>query len=110
MVEDVCAQYYVNGAMHLNVLAALAGLLVLSARALHQSDVGITDWHKNLIGIPRITTLSTAPIFHRVLDSAPTTKSVLLTATGSGVLAALNPVDGLLGSRFLSSLVGFSLI
>jgi ER membrane protein complex subunit 1 len=88
--------------MHLNVLAALAGLLVLPARALHQSDVGITDWYKNLIGVPRITTLSTAPIFHRILNSAPTTKSGLLTATDSGVLAALNSVDGSLGSRFLS--------
>jgi len=64
----------------------------LPARAPHQSDVGTADWHKNLIGVPRITTLSTAPIFHRVLDSAQTTKGVLLTATDSGVLAALNPV------------------
>jgi ER membrane protein complex subunit 1 len=96
--------------MHLNVLAALAGLLALSARALHQSDVGITDWHKNFIGVPRITTLSTAPTFHRILNSAPTTKSVLLTATDSGVLAALNPVDGSLGSRFLSSFVRFFLL
>jgi ER membrane protein complex subunit 1 len=77
----------------------LSPLLALSTRALHQSDVGITDWHKNLIGV-RITTLSTAQICHRVLDSAPTTKSVPLMATDSGVLAALNPVDGSLSFAF----------
>jgi hypothetical protein len=57
-----------------------------------------TIFHRHTI-VPQC---STAPIFHRVLDSAPTTESVLLTATDSGVLAALNPVGGLFGS--LSSL------
>jgi len=76
-----------------------AALCILtSSWALQESEVGVVDWHKNLIGIPLFESPSTAPVFHRV--GKETTQSVILTATESNVLAALNPVNGSIGTRF----------
>ena len=58
--------------------------------ALHESDVGVVDWHKHLVGVPLISSPSTVPSFH----STPDGESVVLTATGSNVLAALKTEDG----------------
>jgi hypothetical protein len=77
--------------------------LLPTTLALHQSEVGIIDWHKPLIGVPLIGSLATAPVFHRVNagngngSKGEGTKSVVISATGSGVLAAVDPVDGSLG-------------
>ncbi|KIJ13017.1 hypothetical protein PAXINDRAFT_163784 [Paxillus involutus ATCC 200175] len=57
----------------------------LCARALHESEVGIVDWHTKLIGVPLHNSQLTAPIFHHDL---------VLTATNNNVLAALNATDG----------------
>ncbi|KAK0200946.1 DUF1620-domain-containing protein [Desarmillaria ectypa] len=59
---------------------------------IQESDAGIIDWHKRLVGIPLVDSTSTAPVFHRV--GGKNTKSVILAATEHNVLAALNPVDG----------------
>ncbi|KAG7447298.1 DUF1620-domain-containing protein [Guyanagaster necrorhizus] len=59
---------------------------------IQESDAGIIDWHKLLVGVPLVDSTSAAPIFHRV--GGKNTKSVILTATKQNVLAALNPVDG----------------
>ncbi|TFK50623.1 DUF1620-domain-containing protein [Heliocybe sulcata] len=74
--------------------ALLVFLLPGLACALHESEAGVVDWHKTLVGVPLAYSPSIAPAFHRVHDTANTTRSVILTATGNNVLAALNPVDG----------------
>jgi hypothetical protein len=80
------------------VLGCLTALsITLSTNALQESEVGIVDWHKSLIGVPLSGSLSTAPVFHRV-NVGVETKSVVITATGSNVLAALNPVNGSVGT------------
>jgi hypothetical protein len=77
-------------------------LCLPAAQALHESDVGVVDWHKHLIGVPLAGALATAPIFHRIGE-----KSVILTATGNNVFAALDSENGSLGAcNILSSLLG----
>ncbi|KAF8963227.1 hypothetical protein BDZ97DRAFT_1038548 [Flammula alnicola] len=63
--------------------------LCVGTWALHESDVGVVDWHKHLVGVPLTGSITTAPSFHRVAN-----RSIILTATGNNVLAALEPVDG----------------
>ncbi|KAF8636102.1 hypothetical protein AX17_003807 [Amanita inopinata Kibby_2008] len=74
-------------------------LVLFAARttwALHESDVGVIDWHKRLIGVPLSEAVETAPIFHHVGD-----ESVVVMATSSNVLAALHPVNGSVAWRFI---------
>jgi ER membrane protein complex subunit 1 len=75
----------------MRVLSSLVLVLVLglTAWALHESDVGIVDWNKRHIGVPLTGSVSTAPAFHHVGN-----ETIVLTATGSNVLAALKPEDG----------------
>lgn len=73
------------------------GLYVAQIWALHLSEAGVVDWHKPFVGVPLVSSLSTAPTFHRLAKSGAATQSVILTATSSNVLAALNPVDGSIG-------------
>ena len=79
--------------MHILWLA-LVGVVA----ALTESDAGVVDWHKRLVGVPLTTFPSTAPVFHRV--GTKNTKSVILTATEQNILAALNPVDGSIGALY----------
>ncbi|KAJ7760203.1 DUF1620-domain-containing protein [Mycena olivaceomarginata] len=65
------------------------------ALAIHESDVGIIDWHKKLIGVPL-----TAPVFHHLAKNE-TTGSLLLVPTASNVLAALNTTDGSVAWRYV---------
>lgn len=75
----------------MRLLIALVSLLSLciTTWALHESDVGVVDWHKRLVGVPLSAIPTMAPSFHRSGN-----KSVILTATGNNVLAALEPADG----------------
>ncbi|KAN0080356.1 Protein of unknown function (DUF1620) domain containing protein [Tylopilus felleus] len=57
----------------------------LVARAIHESEVGIVDWHTKLVGVPLYTSPLTKPVFHN---------DTVLTATSNNVLAALNVTDG----------------
>ncbi|CAK5273724.1 unnamed protein product [Mycena citricolor] len=72
------------------MLSLLLGLLScgLSVLALQESDAGVIDWHKPLIGLPLAP-----PIFHHATVNG-TTQSVLIVPTASNVLAALNATDG----------------
>ena len=75
----------------MRLLSNLVLLLVLGATTwgLHESDVGIVDWNKRYIGVPLTGSVTTAPAFHHVGN-----ETIVLTATGSNVLAALKPEDG----------------
>jgi hypothetical protein len=80
---------------------SLLGLILASfcqgAAALHESDVGIIDWHQPHAGVPQTSSLSTAPTFH-AKPGRPPTEVLLLTATSSNVLAALHASNGSLGA------------
>ncbi|KAJ7709007.1 hypothetical protein B0H17DRAFT_916569 [Mycena rosella] len=71
----------------------LFGLLLCNplVLAIHESDVGVIDWHKKLIGVPLA-----APVVHHGENG-----SVLLVPTASNVLAALNTTDGSVAWRYL---------
>ena len=85
----------------MRLLSSLVLLLVLGVTtwALHESDVGIVDWNKHYIGAPLVGSVTTAPAFHHVGN-----KTIVLTATGSNVLAALEPEDGSIRMWFGCSL------
>ncbi|KAF7979908.1 hypothetical protein HWV62_40304 [Athelia sp. TMB] len=68
--------------------------LLSSTHALHESEAGIVDWHKSLIGVPLTGSLATAPCFHRATKEDGWTTSLIISATGSNVLGALNAEDG----------------
>jgi hypothetical protein len=75
----------------MRLLTSVVSLLSLCAAtwALHESDVGVVDWHKRLVGVPLSGLATTAPSFHRSGN-----KTLILTATANNVLAALEPEDG----------------
>ncbi|KAL0064178.1 hypothetical protein AAF712_008900 [Marasmius tenuissimus] len=77
----------------------LLPLLFLCCSALHESDVGVVDWHKSHIGVPSVSSTITAPKFHRV--GGKNTQSVIISATESNTLAALNPVNGTVAWRYV---------
>lgn len=93
--------------MHLLPFGLLSLLFATQSAAIHESDVGIVDWHKPLIGTPDYHSIATAPVFHRV--GQKNTQSVVLTATIRNVLAALNPVNGSIGAYLSISLRDTSL-
>lgn len=66
----------------------------LVARAIHESEVGIVDWHTKLVGVPLYTSPLTKPVFHN---------DTVLTATSNNVLAALNVTDGSIGPAWFCS-------
>ncbi|KAG6916080.1 hypothetical protein DXG01_008554 [Tephrocybe rancida] len=81
------------------IYAALL-LIVPHSLALHDSDVGVVDWHKFFIGVPLVAAHVTAPSFHAlnsVADANGDTTmgaEIIYTATANNVFAALNPKDG----------------
>jgi ER membrane protein complex subunit 1 len=78
-------------------MRALFGLLLvtLPCFALHQSDAGKIDWHKELVGLPRIETVAVVPRFEQPAGKKPS--SFIITVSKSNVLAAINAVDGNVG-------------
>ncbi|EKM76614.1 hypothetical protein AGABI1DRAFT_62973 [Agaricus bisporus var. burnettii JB137-S8] len=73
-------------------------LLVLQSclvHAVHKSDVGLIDWYKQLVGVP-LTTTANSPTFHHVSG-----RDIILTATMSNVLAALDAADGQVAWRYI---------
>ncbi|KAI0369552.1 DUF1620-domain-containing protein [Pilatotrama ljubarskyi] len=76
----------------MRLLAVLLG--AACAYALHASEAGVIDWHKPHVGVPLIQSPATAPAFHRREFDGGATRSVILTASQSNVLAALNPANG----------------
>ncbi|KAI6156842.1 DUF1620-domain-containing protein [Pisolithus tinctorius] len=69
--------------LHLRLLVASLSLAAASW-ALHESDVGVVDWHSRLVGVPLKTN------FHGDL---------ILATTASNVFAAINATDGSLAWR-----------
>ncbi|KAH9911778.1 uncharacterized protein BXZ73DRAFT_93328 [Epithele typhae] len=83
-------------------LTALPLLILCGcARALHSYEVGVTDWHKALAGVPLTQSAATAPVFHRRTLANGGSSSVVLTATESNVLAAVHSANGSLAWRHL---------
>ena len=82
-----------SATMRLCLLHALALFSAPAALALHESDVGVIDWYKRLIGVPLAGAVDTAPRFLHSGDD-----SLVLTATANNVLAALHPRNGSVGS------------
>ncbi|KAI0033037.1 DUF1620-domain-containing protein [Vararia minispora EC-137] len=74
--------------------------LAAVARALHESEAGIIDWHKSFIGVPNIASISTAPSFH-AQQGRPPAEALLITSTASNVLAALHASDGSIAWRYI---------
>lgn len=81
----------------LSPLGLILASLCTAVAALHESDVGIVDWHQPHAGVPQTSSLSTAPTFH-AKPGRPPTEALLLTATSSNVLAALHASNGSLGT------------
>jgi ER membrane protein complex subunit 1 len=84
----------------LNLLALILASFCTAVVALHESDVGIVDWHQPHAGVPLTSSLATAPTFHARLGRPPT-EALLLTATSSNVLAALYASNGSLGMLYV---------
>ena len=72
-------------------LLQLLLLLVLCviSWALRESDVGIVDWHKKLIGVPLSGPIRTAPTFQATGNTI-----VVIAATDNNVVAVPNPENG----------------
>ncbi|KAI6156825.1 hypothetical protein BKA82DRAFT_28091 [Pisolithus tinctorius] len=69
--------------LHLRLLVASLSLAAASW-AIHESDVGVVDWHSRLVGVPLKTN------FH---------DDLILTAIASNAFAALNATDGSFGGH-----------
>jgi len=69
----------------LRPITALISLCAVS-KALHEADVGVVDWHKQLVGVPLA---GTPPSFQQVES-----RNLIITTTDSNVLAALESEDG----------------
>ncbi|KAJ7230405.1 DUF1620-domain-containing protein [Mycena pura] len=63
--------------------------------AIHESDVGVIDWHKRLVGVP----LAPPIVLHEEKNGIP--HSVVIVPTASNVLAALNVADGSVAWRYV---------
>ncbi|KAF9040068.1 hypothetical protein BJ165DRAFT_1407202 [Panaeolus papilionaceus] len=92
----------------MQLLAPLLFLVSLATTVLsiHEADVGVVDWHKHLIGVPLITAPVTVPSFHslptdNINANGTGSDSIILTATGSNVFAALNVDDGSVLWRYI---------
>ncbi|KAI0820139.1 DUF1620-domain-containing protein [Trametes gibbosa] len=71
------------------------------AYALHASEAGVLDWHKPQVGVPLVHAPSTAPTFYRRQYDSGATRSIVLSATQSNVLAGFNPTNGSLEWRYI---------
>ena len=80
----------------------LSALYVLPALSIHASEAGVVDWYKPLIGDALTANPSVSPVFHRIEEVDGTTRSLVLTATASNVIAALHPENGTIGAQVTS--------
>lgn len=83
----------------------LAALCIGPALAVHASEAGVVDWYKPLIGDALTGNPYLSPTFHRIEELGGTTKSLVLTATTSNVLAALHPEDGSIGAHIPTGVI-----
>lgn len=75
----------------------LACILPWSTLAIKSSEAGVVDWHKAFIGDVLTGNPGLSPVFHRIEENGKT-RSLVLTATASNVLAALHPENGTIGA------------
>lgn len=75
----------------------LACVLPWTVLAIKSSEAGIVDWHKPFIGDVLTGNPELLPVFHRIEDNGQT-RSLVLSATTSNVLAALHPENGTIGA------------
>ncbi|PPQ95955.1 hypothetical protein CVT26_016121 [Gymnopilus dilepis] len=68
----------------------------LGTWAIHESDVGVVDWHKHLVGVPLYGSTATAPAFHFIGN-----RSLIFSGTSSNVIAALDPINGSVVWRYV---------
>ncbi|KAG8683374.1 hypothetical protein FRC11_013646, partial [Ceratobasidium sp. 423] len=59
--------------------------------ALEESEAGVIDWHKELVGVPLTDSPKSLPAFIRSDPTSPSKKTGMVVATKSNVLAVLNP-------------------
>ncbi|CAE6492839.1 unnamed protein product [Rhizoctonia solani] len=59
--------------------------------AMEESEAGVIDWHKELVGVPLTDSPKSLPAFIRSDPTSPTKKTGMAVATKSNVLAVLNP-------------------
>lgn len=81
----------------LNLPGLILAFLCTVVTALHESDVGIVDWHQPHAGVPLTSSFATSPTFHTT-PGRPPSEVLLLTATSNNVLAALHASNGSLGT------------
>jgi hypothetical protein len=68
--------------------------------ALEESEAGVIDWHKELVGVPLTDSVKTFPAFIRSDVNSPAKKTGMAVATKSNVLAVINPsTTGNIGAR-----------
>ncbi|KIP12195.1 hypothetical protein PHLGIDRAFT_62449 [Phlebiopsis gigantea 11061_1 CR5-6] len=79
----------------------LGALLFHPASAIHASEAGVVDWYKPLVGDALTGKPNLSPVFHRIEDPQGSTRSLVLAATASNVLAALHPENGTIAWRHL---------
>ncbi|KAI0341141.1 DUF1620-domain-containing protein [Trametopsis cervina] len=79
---------------------AVSFILPCVSLAIKSSEVGVVDWHKTHIGDTLTGNRGLLPIFHRIEEDGAT-RSLVLTATASNVLAALHPENGTIAWRYL---------
>ena len=83
------------------MLRAIATCLLLfcfPSLAIHASEAGVLDWYKPFIVDTLTGNAALAPVFHRVGEVNESTKSYVVAATSSNVLAALHPENGTIGA------------
>ena len=83
---------------------ALACILPSLSLAIKSSEVGVVDWHTPNIGTTLTGNPALLPTFHRIEEDG-STKSLVITATASNVLAALHPENGTLGTSHIIDVV-----
>ncbi|TFY78833.1 hypothetical protein EWM64_g5179 [Hericium alpestre] len=81
-------------------LLFLAGLCAPLVHAIHESEVGVVDWHKLQIGVPLTGSLLTSLSFH-VPRERQSADGLLLSATSSNVLAAVYAGNGSVAWRYI---------
>ncbi|KAH7325157.1 hypothetical protein B0J17DRAFT_682400 [Rhizoctonia solani] len=59
--------------------------------AIEESEAGVIDWHKELVGVPLTDSPKSLPAFIRSDPTSPAKKTGMAVATKSNVLAVLNP-------------------
>ncbi|QRW10303.1 endoplasmic reticulum membrane protein [Ceratobasidium sp. AG-Ba] len=64
---------------------------LLNVLGLEESEAGVIDWHKELVGVPLTHSIQTVPAFIRSDPASPVKKTGIAVVTKSNVLSVINP-------------------